>query len=72
MTSPALYWLRQDLRLIDNAALTAAAAQGPVVFVYVLDDDTPGEWRTGGAGRWWLHHSLAVAASTQFSFYFLR
>ena len=60
MTSPALYWLRQDLRLIDNAALTAAAAQGPVVFVYVLDDDTPGEWRTGGAGRWWLYHSLAA------------
>lgn len=60
MTSPSLYWLRHDLRLTDNAALTAAAAQGPVVFLYVLDDDTPGDWRTGGAGRWWLHHSLAA------------
>ena len=60
MTSPALYWLRQDLRLTDNAALTAAAAQGPVVFLYVLDDSTPGEWRSGGASRWWLHHSLSA------------
>jgi len=37
----------------------AAAAQGDVVPVYVLDDDTPGRWRTGAAQRWWLHHSLA-------------
>lgn len=58
MTSPALYWLRNDLRLTDNAALTAAAAQGPVIFLSVLDDDTPGEWRLGGASRWWLHKSL--------------
>ena len=40
------------------AALTAAAAQGPVIFLYVLDDETPGEWKLGGASRWWLHHSL--------------
>jgi deoxyribodipyrimidine photo-lyase len=58
MTSPALYWLRQDLRLTDNAALTAAAAAGPVLAVYVLDDATPGDWKPGGASRWWLHHSL--------------
>jgi deoxyribodipyrimidine photo-lyase len=58
MNSPALYWLRNDLRLADNAALTAAAAQGPVIVLYVLDDETPGEWRLGGASRWWLHTSL--------------
>ena len=58
MTSPSLYWLRNDLRLTDNAALTAAAAQGPVIFLYVLDDETPGDWRLGGASRWWLHKSL--------------
>jgi deoxyribodipyrimidine photo-lyase len=58
MMSPALYWLRNDLRLTDNAALTAAAAQGPVIFLHVLDDETPGEWRLGGASRWWLHQSL--------------
>ena len=60
MTSPSLYWLRQDLRLADNTALTAAAARGPVIFLYVLDDETPGDWRIGGASRWWLHRSLAA------------
>ncbi len=37
----------------------AAAAQGPVIPVYVLDDETPKHRRMGGASRWWLHHSLA-------------
>jgi deoxyribodipyrimidine photo-lyase len=60
MMRPSLYWLRNDLRLADNAALTAAAAQGPVIFLYILDDETPGDWRPGGASRWWLHHSLAA------------
>ena len=58
MTLPSLYWLRQDLRLADTTALTAAAARGPVIFLYVLDDETPGDWRIGGASRWWLHQSL--------------
>ena len=60
MTSPILLWLRQDLRLSDQAALTAAVAEGPVVPVYILDDETPREWQIGAAQRWWLHHSLAV------------
>lgn len=30
-------WLRRDLRLSDNPALTAAAARGPVVPVFVVD-----------------------------------
>lgn len=61
MSSPAtLLWLRQDLRLRDQPALVAAAGEGTVVPVYVLDDDSPGEWRIGGAQRWWLHHSLAA------------
>lgn len=59
MTAPAICWFRRDLRLADNAALTAAAGSGrPVICVYILDDETPGEWRMGGASRWWLHHSL--------------
>ena len=63
MTSPSLYWLRNDLRLTDNAALTAAAAQGPVIVLYVLDDETPGHWRLGGASRWWLHKSLEALSA---------
>ncbi|MBG1232780.1 cryptochrome/photolyase family protein [Aestuariivirga litoralis] len=60
MAPPILLWLRQDLRLSDHPALTAAAAKGAIIPLYVLDDDTPGEWRWGGASRWWLHHSLAA------------
>jgi deoxyribodipyrimidine photo-lyase len=58
MTSPSLVWFRQDLRLSDNACLSAAAPKGPIVPVFILDDETPGQWRWGGASRWWLHHSL--------------
>ena len=53
-----IVWFRQDLRLADNPALAEAAARGSVVPVYILDDATPGEWAIGGAGRWWLSHSL--------------
>jgi len=59
MTLPAIVWLRQDLRIGDNPALAAAvASKRPVVVLFVLDDETPGRWRLGGASRWWLHHSL--------------
>ena len=55
-----IVWLRQDLRLSDQAAFAAAAARGAVIPVYILDDDMPGpRFRIGGAQRWWLHHSLA-------------
>ena len=58
-SAPTLVWFRQDLRLSDNPALTAAVARGgPVVPLYLLDDETPGSWAMGGASRWWLHHSL--------------
>jgi deoxyribodipyrimidine photo-lyase len=63
-TAPVVLWLRQDLRLHDQPALVAAAHEGPVIPVYVLDDDTPGAWRIGGAQRWWLHHSLAALAAS--------
>jgi deoxyribodipyrimidine photo-lyase len=61
--SPALVWFRSDLRLADNPAMSAAVATGrPVVCLFVLDDEAPGEWAPGGAQRWWLHHSLAALA----------
>jgi deoxyribodipyrimidine photo-lyase len=59
--SPVIVWFRRDLRLSDNAALTAAAKSGAVLLpVYILDDKIPGDFRMGGASRWWLHHSLAA------------
>ncbi len=58
-----LLWLRQDLRLHDQPALVAAACQGAVIPVYVLDDAAAGDWRIGGAQRWWLHHSLTALAA---------
>ncbi|WP_066553843.1 cryptochrome/photolyase family protein [Croceicoccus bisphenolivorans] len=59
MTKPIIVWLRRDLRLADHPALFAAASSGPVIPVYVLDDESTGNRRMGGASRWWLHHSLA-------------
>ncbi len=60
-SAPAIVWLRDDLRLADNPALSAAMALGaPVAVVYVLDEVSPGIRPLGGASRWWLHHSLAA------------
>ena len=43
MTRPlSICWFRQDLRLADNPALSAAAAQGDVLPVFILDDDAAG------------------------------
>lgn len=53
-----IHWFRQDLRIEDNPSLFAAAEQGTVVPIYVLDDKHSGEHQLGGASRWWLHHSL--------------
>lgn len=57
-SSKIIFWFRQDLRLSDNPGLMEAAKQGTVIPIYILDDETPGEERLGGASRWWLHHSL--------------
>ncbi len=57
--SPVIVWFRRDLRLADNAALTKAAkTDAPLLPLYILDDETPGDLRMGGASRWWLHGSL--------------
>ena len=51
--APILWWVRRDLRLSDNPALTAAVASGrPVIPVFVLDEvaETHGacpKWRLG-------------------------
>ena len=61
--SPVIFWYRQDLRLADQPGLARAIAwatekSAPLILLYVLDDETAGPWRWGGASRWWLHHSL--------------
>ncbi len=59
---PALVWLRDDLRLADNPALTSAAQEGrPVILAYVLDESRRIR-PLGGAARWWLGRSLAHLA----------
>ncbi len=60
-SQPIIVWFRQDLRLSDHAALWHACQMGrPIIPLYILDDVNPGQWKMGGASRWWLHHSLAA------------
>lgn len=55
----AIVWFRDDLRTLDNPALTAAARSGrPVVGLYILDGMSPGIRPLGGGSRWWLAGSL--------------
>ncbi len=59
MTAPVvIHWFRQDLRLSDNPALTAACDAGEVIPVYVLNDSEKGARDHGGATQNWLHYSL--------------
>jgi deoxyribodipyrimidine photo-lyase len=63
--SPSIVWLRDDLRLRDNPALTAAVDRGePVIVVYVLDEVGEGIRALGGASKWWLHHSLTSLSAS--------
>ncbi|MBA2650414.1 MAG: deoxyribodipyrimidine photo-lyase [Legionella sp.] len=56
MTSNAIVWFRQDLRLYDNPAFAEACRHhDKIIPIYILDKiQAPVE----GAQRWWLHHSL--------------
>jgi deoxyribodipyrimidine photo-lyase len=55
---------RDDLRLADNPALSAAVrAPRPILCVFVFDEDSRGIRPLGGAARWWLHQSLAALAT---------
>ncbi len=53
-----LHWFREDLRLSDNMALSFAAQQGPVGFVFVMPEGL------GAASHWWLHFSLRSLAQS--------
>lgn len=61
-----IFWFRQDLRLSDNSGLFEASQKGRILPLYILDDESAGEFKMGGASRWWLHHSLmALNASLE-------
>lgn len=62
--SPIVVWFRNDLRLANSRALSAAVATGaPLIMAFILDDETPGPWKRGGASRWWLDKSLAALSA---------
>jgi deoxyribodipyrimidine photo-lyase len=64
VSSPAIAWLRDDLRVADNPALRAAVDRGgPVVVLYLLDEESSEIRPLGGATRWWLHSSLSALAA---------
>lgn len=59
MTAPiVIHWFRQDLRLSDNPALTAACEAGRVILLYILNEGEPGARQLGAASKNWLHYSL--------------
>jgi deoxyribodipyrimidine photo-lyase len=63
--SPVILWFRQDLRVADHRAMSAAVAAGaPVIPVYILDDASAADWPMGATSRWWLHHSLVSLAAS--------
>lgn len=54
-----IVWFRDDLRLADNPAFTAAIKSGlPVLPVYLWAPEEEHPWEPGAASRWWLHRSL--------------
>jgi deoxyribodipyrimidine photo-lyase len=63
-----ILWFTRDLRLRDNAALSAAVRDATknhdaldILPVYIFDTTNP--WPVQGAAGWWLHHSLAALAN---------
>ena len=56
----AICWFRQDLRLSDNPALSAASNHENILPIYILDKDNSGENYIGEASKLWLHHSLTA------------
>jgi deoxyribodipyrimidine photo-lyase len=60
---PVIVWFRDDLRVCDHPALTAAAAsRRQTICIYLLDEASAGLRAPGGAARWWLAGSLRALA----------
>lgn len=60
MADASLVWLRNDLRVADNPALTAAVARGAPVHALYVEETDAGLRPLGAAARWWLHRSLQL------------
>ena len=57
--SSAIVWFRNDLRLKDNSALTAAVKAGhDVIPLYIHDENLAKPWSIASASQYWLYHSL--------------
>ncbi len=56
----SIVWLRQDLRIVDNPALIAAANHGDVCAVYIHESRKNDPWAIGAASCCWLHQSLTA------------
>lgn len=60
----AIVWFRNDLRLDDNPALTAAVESGAAVLpVFIWSPEEEAHAAAGAASRWWLAQSLRVLES---------
>ena len=57
-----LVWLRNDLRLADNPALSAACSSGIRVVALFIHETDKGVRPPGAAARWWQHLSLKAFA----------
>jgi deoxyribodipyrimidine photo-lyase len=55
----SIVWFRKDLRLEDNLALLAACEHGgPIIPLFIWENDDSEKWPMGAASKWWLHQSL--------------
>ena len=63
--SPIIVWIRRDLRLHDNPALSEAAKRGsPLIPVFIWAPEEEGNWSMGEAQRWWLHYALSAFSTS--------
>ena len=58
---PRIWWIRRDLRLSDNQALSAAARGGPVIPIFICDAEVDA---LGAAAKWRLGAGLEVLGET--------
>ena len=57
--APRIVWFRHDLRLADNAAIGAAAADDAPIIPLFIDDESARR-KLGGASKWWRGRSLSA------------